>query len=120
MEGLARASDGGVVDEDVAALEVAGDFFAEARYGGCVGEVAREDGGVASFTLDLVADFVQAFGVAGGEEDVGAEGGEAEGGGGADSAGGAGDEGDLRGERGHGSIIDARCGWGRKSERLER
>jgi hypothetical protein len=110
MERLAGAADGGVVDEDVEALVVAGDLLGEARDRVGIGEVAGQDRGLALVGLDSVADLVEAARIAGDEEDMRAEGGEAERDGFANAASGAGDEGDLRVERGHGFYF--RCAGG--------
>jgi hypothetical protein len=88
-------------------VKVASDVFPEARDGGGIGEVAGEDGRLAAGFLDLVSDCTEALLIAGDDQDVRAEGGEAQGDSFADSARGAGDKGNLGFKRRHLSIFDA-------------
>jgi hypothetical protein len=82
-------------------------LLAEACDGGGIGEVAGVNGGLTAVGDDLVANIVESLGIAGYEQDVGSERGEAEGSGRADAAGGTGDECDLGLEWVHVSIFDA-------------
>lgn len=99
---------GGVVDEDVEAVEVADGLIDEILDLGDVGEVGGNGDGALAELLDFV-DGVAGFGFGAAvvDGDVGALGGEAEGYETSNAFGGAGDEGDAAGESlfvGHGPL----------------
>ena len=90
---------GGVVDEDVEAVEVADRLIDEALDLGHICEISGNGNGAAAELFDFVDGVVGfGFGMAVMDGDVGALGGEAEGYEATDTLGGTGDEGNAAGE----------------------